>query len=124
NCLRRAEKNSAPSPCKFEFTNSVISTNSSSGSFNGATLLKAFKYSRSALLPFRGRIVTAAKDKSSSNDEQQEAQQYHHSQKSTAFHKRGCLFSCGDAGKYVNQAPFCTLAINRRPSGTMQLGLY
>src|SRR5215472_18590331 len=54
-------------------------------------------------MPFRGRIVTAAKDKSSSNYEQQEAQQYHHSQKSTAFHKRGCLFSCRDAGKYVNQ---------------------
>src|SRR4030095_11752163 len=42
-------------------------------------------------MPFRGRIVTAAKNKSSSNDEQQNAQQYYQSQKSTAFHKGGCL---------------------------------
>src|SRR5215475_1960832 len=61
-------------------------------------------------MPFRGRIVTAEKNKSSPNDKQQNAQQDHQSQKSTAFHKRGCFVSCRDAGKYVNQALFCALA--------------
>jgi hypothetical protein len=54
-------------------------------------------------MPFRGRIVTAAKNKSSPCDEQQSAQHYHQSQKSSAFHKRGYFVSCRDAGKYVNQ---------------------
>jgi hypothetical protein len=65
-------------------------------------------------MPFRGRIVTAAKNNSSPNDEQQNAQQYYQSQKSTAFHERGCFVPCRDAGKYVNQALFCALATNRR----------
>src|SRR5215831_1113440 len=52
NCLRRALKNSAPCPCKFEFAYSVISTNNNSGSFSGATLFTDFKYSKSALCRF------------------------------------------------------------------------
>src|SRR6516162_9570364 len=47
NSLRRALKNSAPSPGKFEFANSVISMNSNSGSLGGATLFTAFRYARS-----------------------------------------------------------------------------
>src|SRR5262252_3315747 len=47
NSRRRALKNSAPSPGKFEFANSVISMNNNSGSFGGATLFTASRYARS-----------------------------------------------------------------------------
>src|SRR5262249_48507235 len=52
NSLRRAEKKSAPSACRFELANSVISMNISSGSFGGAVLFTAFMYSRSGLRSF------------------------------------------------------------------------
>ena len=43
----RAEKNSAPSPCRFEFEYCAISKNSNCGSRGGAPLFTAFKYSSS-----------------------------------------------------------------------------
>src|SRR5262245_47399340 len=56
NCLRHALRKSAPSSCRFEFANSPIRMNISSGSFSGATLFTDFRYSSSALCVLAERL--------------------------------------------------------------------
>jgi hypothetical protein len=69
NSFNLAEKNSAPSACKLEFAYCVINKNSSSGSFGGATLFTAFKYSRSAAGRL-GRLSGAQQNPASADAEQ------------------------------------------------------
>src|SRR5262249_21876279 len=56
--LRRAEKNSAPSPGRLAFAYCVNNRNNNCGSFGGSVLLIAFRYSRS------GKLVEAECDSS------------------------------------------------------------
>src|SRR5215831_12288798 len=56
NCLRHALKNSTPSSCRFEFANSVINMNISSGSLGAAALFTNFRYSSSTLCRFAERV--------------------------------------------------------------------
>src|SRR5262245_660705 len=56
NCLRHALKNSAPSSCRFEFANSFINMNISSGSLGAPALFTNFRYSSSTLFRFAERV--------------------------------------------------------------------
>src|SRR5215472_11944172 len=56
NCLRHALKNSAPSSCIFEFANSFINMNISSGSLGAAALFTDLRYSSSTLCRFAERV--------------------------------------------------------------------